>query len=72
MEYSKKSLVYFFEELVYATEYTYFYGATVAHLASNRRTRRKKCNAQHISLLVLYLAEGPILNKSIPEFASGS
>ena len=51
IENSKKSLVCFFEELVYAiTEYNYLYGAVVAHLASNRRTRRKKCNAQRISL----------------------
>ena len=32
------------------TEYNYFYGATVAHLANNRRTHRKECNAQCISL----------------------
>ena len=40
----------FFEELVYAiTEYNDLYGAVVAHLASNRCTRRKECNAHRIS-----------------------
>ena len=50
-EYSKKSLVYFFEELVYAiTEYNYFLWSDRCAYSQQLATRRKRCNARRISL----------------------